>query len=483
MTKLFIVSDLHNKQRIVKIEVPIDADAIVLAGDIVHEKTVFSHFAKFGKPVIVVAGNHDFWGHDVMDAVEALRNEASAFDNFHVLDNETLVIDDVRFIGSTFWSSYGNLHPRLVIEAQAYLRDSYKIKAEQFWSSRDNVECAGTLLEAITIQGQRIPTTAGEHVSIDRLVEHGLFHPVVGYLLHQRAVNFVSKELDKDFDGQTIVVTHHPPTLESVRLKYNVKGEVDLEAWNTRRFIPPGFDQFHADWPDAATVAGYGSPCEAMFIRSGRFMSDLSDHHYVGTGELCGADLWIHGHVHDNRDYAFGGTRFVVNAAESPFFDLDNSVFDLNDGLKHALRHSSGNCAYVLGRVIERLEPYAEADELEQLPDGLVYDAVQEKLAAIYQDATEAIHKFEAEFNRALAVDINRCRDPILGVRGDEFDDPLVAGLSPHPFLTRSRDLAEFLGRKNENVLLPAYIKKQVALLKDEMDNLMDITEGRRLLK
>lgn len=138
MNRIFVLSDLHNRAEIESVIVPEAADAIVLAGDIVHAEIAFEHFAGFGKPVIVVLGNHDFDGMDILDGVDAMRDVASQYDNVYVLNNEALIINGVRFIGSTFWVSYGDLHPRLVVECNEYLTDSYKIQAVKWLADEGN---------------------------------------------------------------------------------------------------------------------------------------------------------------------------------------------------------------------------------------------------------------------------------------------------------------------------------------------------------
>ena len=56
------------------------------------------------------------------------------------------------------------------------------------------------------------------------------------------------------------------------------------------------------------------------------FVSDL-------TPLLQGADLWLHGHVHDSFDYQVGRCRIVANPAgypslESGRLELENRRFD-----------------------------------------------------------------------------------------------------------------------------------------------------------
>jgi hypothetical protein len=54
-----------------------------------------------GKPVIYVPGNHEFYGRD-MSLIERLRSDAPP--DVHVLDHQSVVIEDVRFLGSILWT-------------------------------------------------------------------------------------------------------------------------------------------------------------------------------------------------------------------------------------------------------------------------------------------------------------------------------------------------------------------------------------------
>lgn len=131
--KLFQISDLHSEREITSIDVPDSADVIALAGDLVYPEIVFEHFSKFGRPVVAVLGNHDYWGRDVEDAVSANKEISSQYSNCCVLDNESIVIDDTRFIGATFWTNYGHWHPRLVLECERWVNDYIQIGAESWF--------------------------------------------------------------------------------------------------------------------------------------------------------------------------------------------------------------------------------------------------------------------------------------------------------------------------------------------------------------
>ncbi len=88
-------------------DIPIVGDVVVLAGDIgVGVEGVRWAKAQFdGTPTIYVAGNHTYYGHVFPNTLDDLRAEAKN-SSVHVLENEELVLDGVRFLGATLWTDF-----------------------------------------------------------------------------------------------------------------------------------------------------------------------------------------------------------------------------------------------------------------------------------------------------------------------------------------------------------------------------------------
>ena len=102
--KLHVLSDLHTE--FADFDLPeTGADVVILAGDVGVGSGGLEWLQKqrLDKPVIYVPGNHEFYGHDI-SLVERLRNNAPS--NVHVLDNQSIVIEDVRFLGSILWTDF-----------------------------------------------------------------------------------------------------------------------------------------------------------------------------------------------------------------------------------------------------------------------------------------------------------------------------------------------------------------------------------------
>ncbi len=104
--KLHILSDLHLEHAPFE-PGPVDADVILLAGDIAPGTAGVEWAAsRFdGRPVLYIAGNHEFYGHDLPGLLDSMR-AAAVGSNVHVLENEAVVIDGVRFLGCSLWSDF-----------------------------------------------------------------------------------------------------------------------------------------------------------------------------------------------------------------------------------------------------------------------------------------------------------------------------------------------------------------------------------------
>ena len=101
---IHILNDLHIEFEDFK-PPETSADVVVLAGDIgVGVQGLYWAQRLFpDKPVIYVLGNHEFYNNHT-GLVDALKAEAR--DNIHVLNDDQVIIDRVRFLGSTLWTDF-----------------------------------------------------------------------------------------------------------------------------------------------------------------------------------------------------------------------------------------------------------------------------------------------------------------------------------------------------------------------------------------
>lgn len=237
--KIQILSDLHNEVRAARsLSLDIqetDADVIVLAGDIDLGTDGIRWAGEQGQrlntPVVYVAGNHEFYHHEVETLRQELRHCAQAV-GVHFLDNDALVIKGVRFLGTTLWTDYA-------VYAEL---DRATVMAG----------CARALPDHHLIRFGDAP-----------------FLPADALALHRSARAWLAEQLSIPFDGQTVVISHHGPSMACQHPRIPV------------------------------------NPVSAAF------QSDLED-------LLSLADLWIYGHTHSCLDQVVAGTRLVSNQLGYP---------------------------------------------------------------------------------------------------------------------------------------------------------------------
>jgi predicted phosphohydrolase len=192
-------SDLHlefsqNRKFITKYPLAPKGDVLLLAGDIVPFTLIDEHADFFNfvadnfKQTYWVPGNHEYYHGDIKNKSgkinEAIRS------NVFLVNNDTVQLDNVRFIFSTLWS---NISPANYIAIQNRMADFSAIK-----------------------NGDRA------------------FTPDIFNELHLQCKNFITKTLTDKTDSPTIVVTHHIPTFLHYPAKY--KRDVLNEAFAVELF-------------------------------------------------------------------------------------------------------------------------------------------------------------------------------------------------------------------------------------------------------
>jgi len=111
-------------------------DVMVVAGDLVTrmERGVAWLLARVSdRPIIYVPGNHEFYGCDIDRTVEKAR-QAAAGTNVRILQNDSVEIDGVLFVGATLWTDFallGNPHHAMQI-AGSGMNDYYRIRKRRY---------------------------------------------------------------------------------------------------------------------------------------------------------------------------------------------------------------------------------------------------------------------------------------------------------------------------------------------------------------
>src|SRR3989442_5778678 len=107
--KLLVLSDLHLEFAAFELDrtAAEAADVVVLAGYI-HQGTEGIGWARQtfpDKPIVYVAGNHEFYGHHWTRLLDELRLQAGAH-GVHFLENESITVQGIRFLGCSLWTDF-----------------------------------------------------------------------------------------------------------------------------------------------------------------------------------------------------------------------------------------------------------------------------------------------------------------------------------------------------------------------------------------
>ena len=105
--RLHILSDLHLERSDFDPPSPRGVDVVVLAGDI-HPGLDGLRWARaaYGDlPIVYVPGNHEFHRHSLRGLWEQMRDWGKSR-GIHVLEQETVEVEGVRFFGATLWSDF-----------------------------------------------------------------------------------------------------------------------------------------------------------------------------------------------------------------------------------------------------------------------------------------------------------------------------------------------------------------------------------------
>lgn len=176
--KIQLLSDLHIEFG--PYEYPAcDCDVVVLAGDI-HTKDRGVKWALdniVDTPVIYVLGNHEFYGKTYQKLIIELKT-LTAETNVHVLEKDSIIIDDVVFLGCTLWTDF-----------------------ELFGEPR--------------VAGYQCQQVMTDYKKIKKLPNYSKIRSLDTATYHKHSMAWLEKELINKQEKKTIVVSHHGPSIKS----------------------------------------------------------------------------------------------------------------------------------------------------------------------------------------------------------------------------------------------------------------------------
>jgi predicted phosphodiesterase len=189
--KLWVLSDLHldvNRRHPLQLPDPRPPhDAVVIAGDICQGIGQGLRFIAGeglnARPVLYVAGNHEFYDRDRRGELDVGRSAAAGLRNIHLMERDSVTVGGVQFLGCTLWTDY----------AYAGIREQARAM----------------------------------HCAAQRLNDHRLIRNGTGLWLPQHCLDehvasrsWLAERLARESPHAKVVVTHHAPSRRSVEPRY-----------------------------------------------------------------------------------------------------------------------------------------------------------------------------------------------------------------------------------------------------------------------
>ncbi len=228
--KIAYLSDLHaDAYSSLNIVVP-ECDVLLLAGDMATTPDGAQAVVQYLRnitdaPILYVLGNHEYYGFEFPTIRKAYRNQVQKIEQVYLLERREFVLDKVRFLGTTLWSDLSN--------------------------PLDATMCKMGLNDFNLIQHDGGRLTTSEYTEE-----------------WKRNSKWLRRKLRTDFEGVTVVFTHHSPSEKTCAKQYRR---------STIRHA------FHSK------------------------MEDMLDE--------CGPPIWIYGHDHVTAESTYGETALLSNQA------------------------------------------------------------------------------------------------------------------------------------------------------------------------
>lgn len=268
-------SDLHLEFGDLTFSNTENADVLILGGDICVAKYMTQHespaaveyrshrFHNFFQRcaaqfphVIYIAGNHEHYNGDFAITIPHLKEVLEYLPNLHVLEKETLEIDDITFICGTLWTDMNGGDPTTIHRIKQMMNDFQIIKN----SNR--------------ILSRRVPLYKKDENG--KNIEDGFkfkkepstFSPEDACDENKKFIDYITTIVEREYDKKFVVVGHHAPSKRSIHVNYK---------------------------NDTIMNGGYVSDHDEFILNHPQIK------------------LWTHGHIHHEFDYMIGLTRVVCN--------------------------------------------------------------------------------------------------------------------------------------------------------------------------
>ena len=213
--KIAICSDIHLEFGAISLENTENAEVLILSGDICVAKEILdrdpyetrfddksSKIHKFFqeccarfKHVIYISGNHEHYNGDFAETFTVLRDRFGYLVNLHILDKESVLINDIMFIGGTLWTDMNKEDGITLMHMKSMMNDFRCVKNSA--RKRHFHDLNGNSQFQVA------------NFTPDDAVED-----------HKKMLEYIKIMLEGKHDQKFVVVGHHAPTKLSTHPRY-----------------------------------------------------------------------------------------------------------------------------------------------------------------------------------------------------------------------------------------------------------------------
>lgn len=214
--KISVCSDVHLEFGDLDLRNKDNADVLILSGDIMvacdlgtsdscenvsPSKKHMSYLnfmeqvCKEFKHVVYVIGNHEHYHGDFNETIPKLKETFGHLVNLHILDKESVLINDVMFIGGTLWTDMNKEDPVTLSHIRGVMNDFRiidDVREEVHYRDADGNSRTRT----------------------------GRFSPIESVNEHKQMLSYAKKILDENVTRKCVMVGHHAPSKLSTHPRY-----------------------------------------------------------------------------------------------------------------------------------------------------------------------------------------------------------------------------------------------------------------------
>ena len=215
--KISVCSDLHLEFGDLEIHNTDNTDVLVLAGDVCVIKDLealvndadaigfvkyrsqryhdfFKQVCSRWKQVIYIMGNHEHYHSDIATTIVTVRERLGYLTNLHVLERESIVIDDIRFICGTLWTDMNENN-----------QETFKLVREYMSDFR-------------VIKDSRAPVHFRDESGVYK-TRTGKFTPQASVKEHNAMLDLIDFQATNSYQN-IVIIGHHAPSKKSTHPRY-----------------------------------------------------------------------------------------------------------------------------------------------------------------------------------------------------------------------------------------------------------------------